>query len=370
MNIKESLFNKARELGADIMGIAPAALDAQSPGGPKDYERWLANGLNGGMGFLERGARQREDIRAWFPEARSVIMLGFSWPPRSVGDATGDKAAAADPGIGPAARGPMGRLAQYAVLPDYHEELRGRLKRLLDWFSHEACPGAKGKAFVDTSPVLERFYARRAGLGWVGKNAMLVSKTLGCRFFLAGAAVDQELEPDVPVPDGCGGCTRCLSACPTQAFKNPRVLDASRCIGYLTVERRGKPLAEEGLRVRIQDRVFGCDACTDACPCNQDASQGIFHPLMNALQPLSELLALDEASFDQRFAGTTVPRIGLPSMLCNALIAAANSNCRELLPAVQRLQEYPDSLVAQEARLCAERLTRDPSEDPVENLIK
>ncbi|MFA6030714.1 MAG: tRNA epoxyqueuosine(34) reductase QueG [Elusimicrobiota bacterium] len=341
--LKSALISKALALGAGAAGVC-AADPASEEGGGAAFADWLARGFNDGMDWLARSPDRRADLRAWFPEARSVLMLAFPW---------GAPEAPA-PG-GP----PSGRFARYATLPDYHDELRGRLDSLRAWYAEEAAPGGKARPFVDTSPVLERLYARRSGLGWVGKNAMLISERLGCRFFLAGLALDRELEPDAPSAERCGECRRCLDACPTSAFAAPRVLDAARCVACWTVERRSVPFPEEVER-GLGARVFGCDECVEACPFNRAAPAGALSPRLAAALPLDELLRLDEAAFAARFTGTPVLRAGLPALLRNALAAAGNSGARELLPTVEALAAHADPLVAGQARRSAARLAGNP----------
>ena len=252
------------------------------------------------MEYMARNAEKRRDIRAWYPEARSVLMLGFSYSDNTREDPV---------------RG-RGRVARYARLRDYHPELKGRLTKLLDWLKAEH-PGADGRVFVDTSPILERLYARYAGLGWVGKSAMLVAPKLGTYFFLAGVALNLDLPADRAEPDHCGSCTACLDACPTDAFAGPRELDASKCISFLTIENKG-PIPEE-LRPGVGDWLFGCDVCQEVCPWNRFSRPGTaFETPGEASLPAGEFLTMDAAEFKRRFKGTPFERAKLAGMRRNA----------------------------------------------------
>jgi epoxyqueuosine reductase len=253
---------------------------------------------------------------------------------------------------------PSGRLARYAVVQDYHKEIRGRLKRLLAWFTEEASPGSAGRLFVDTSPVLERLYARRAGLGWIGKNALLLSEALGSYLFLGGIATDRDLAPDCPVPDGCGDCTLCMKSCPTGALVSPRVIDAGRCIACWTIERSREPVPEP-LRAGFGDRIFGCDACQEACPYNREPGaprSAVFERRLPGSLPLDEVLSASPADFRARFAGTPVLRAGWDGLLRSALLAAGNSGDARLAPLIERSAASEDPVIVEQARWSLARI--------------
>jgi epoxyqueuosine reductase len=290
------------------------------------------------MSYMERNQDQRRDIRAWYPEAKSVVLCAFSY-------ASNDPEAPA-PG--------RGRVARYARLRDYHPELKRRLNELLDWLKAER-PGSDGRVFVDTSPILERLYARYAGLGWIAKNTMLIGPRLGSYFFLAGLAVDVELPADRLEPDHCGTCRRCLDACPTEAFPRERELDASRCISYLTIERRGP--VPEGLRAGVGDWVFGCDVCQEVCPWNRFAEPGpVFAASGEASLPLEETLALDAAAFKARFKGTPLERAKRSGLRRNAALALGNAADPASRPALEAAAGDEDALVAEQAAWSLRRL--------------
>lgn len=342
MSLAERLKSKASELGADLAGITTAKPLPESSA----YHSWLAKGMQGTMDYMARNTESRDDIAAWYPEAKSVLICGFSYVDKAYMKAestTGE-----------------GRLARYAVLPDYHPELKKRMEAILDWLKM-AQPGAEGRIFVDTSPLLERLYARYAGVGWVGKNTMVISPRQGSYFFLAGVALNVDLEPDSPVTDHCGSCTRCLDACPTDAFARERVLDASRCIAYFTIEHRGS--IPEVFREGIGDWVMGCDVCQDVCPFNRFAKPGAaFSPIMDLHQPLEELTAMDQSGFKKRFGKTPLARAKRRGIVRNALLAMGNSRLTKYRPALERFVEDPDPILSEQAAWSLARLP-PPSED-------
>src|SRR5262249_34827483 len=245
------------------------------------------------------------------PEVRSVVMVVMNYNTVGSGQpagAGGPEPAASTPDLHSSL--PTGRVARYAQGKDYHDVLRQRLNGLLTWVQYEV-PGCHGRGVVDTAPLLERDFARRAGLGWFGKNTMLLNKRLGSYFFLGALLLDVELQPDwTHETTHCGTCTACLDACPTQAFIEPGLLDARRCISYLTIELKGSIPME--FRTPMNDWVFGCDVCQEVCPWNRKAPAGIepaFQPRadMESID-LVELLGLSEEEFRRRFRGTALTR--------------------------------------------------------------
>ena len=237
--------------------------------------------------------------------------------------------------------------------------LRQRLNTLLAWIQAEIAD-CNGRGVVDTAPLLERDFARRAGLGWFGKNTMLLNKHLGSYFFLGALLLDLELKADIPHEGRhCGTCTACLDACPTQAFPEPGVLDARRCISYLTIELKG-PVPEE-LRPGLGEWVFGCDVCQEVCPWNRKApttAESAFQPRPD-LDPvdLIELLGLDEEAFRQRFHATALIRTKRRGLLRNAALVLGNRGDPAALPALQRALHDPEALVRDAARWAIDRIT-------------
>lgn len=315
------------------MGFAPA-VPPDETAEPAAFQAWVAKGMHGAMGYMARAPEDRPFVTKWFPAARSVVVCAFSYH-------DGSAAPPADPA--------RGRLARYALPPDYHPELKARMRALRDWYQARV-PGGRGKVFVDTSPVLERLYARYAGLGWVGKNAMLLSRDIGSFFLIAGLALDAELDPDEPVPEHCGTCRRCLDACPTDAFPAPRVLDASRCVAYFTVEKRDGEVPEP-FRAGHGDWLFGCDACQDACPWNKFSVRArVFAPRLPPALDLAELAALTPEAFAQRFQGTPLHRTGWAAVVRNALLAMGNSRDARHRPTLERYAAHPDPVLSEQAR--------------------
>jgi epoxyqueuosine reductase len=249
-------------------------------------------------------------------------------------------------------------VARYALGADYHDVLRERLNRLLAWLQGER-PGCQGRGVVDTAPLLERDFARRAGLGWFGKNTMLLNKRLGSYFFLGALLVDLELRPDAAHETShCGTCTACLDACPTDAFAGPGWLDSRRCISYLTIELRGEIPTE--LRPGIGDWLFGCDVCQEVCPWNRKAPLGTEpalqpRPDLEALDP-TELLSLSEEEFRRRFRGTALTRTKRRGLLRNAALVLGNRGDPAALPALRQALNDPEPLVREAARWAIARI--------------
>jgi epoxyqueuosine reductase len=242
-----------------------------------------------------------------------------------------------------------GRVSRYAWGDgDYHAVLRERLGQLADVL-HQLEPGCKTRCIVDTAPLLERDFARQAGLGWFGKNTMLLNKGIGSWFFLGGLLTDVVLTPDAPHETAhCGTCTRCLEACPTDAFVEPYVLDARKCISYLTIELRDQPVPA-ALREGMGEWLFGCDVCQDVCPWNRKApvsEEAAFQPRAD-LSPADclEMLTLNEAGFRARFQGTPLMRPGRSGMLRNACLVLGNRGDRRCIPALSGALDDHDSLI-------------------------
>lgn len=292
------------------------------------------------MDYMARNMSSRRDIRAWFAPARSVLMCGFSY---------GQSSTPARTTAG------SGRLARYAVREDYHLLLKAKMASLLDWV-RTIVPSVEGLPFCDTSPLLERSYALSAGLGWQGKSAMMIAPRLGTYFLLAGLALDLELPADSPAPDRCGSCRLCLDGCPTGAFAAPRVLDASKCVAYLTIENRGP--VPEALRPGVGDRVFGCDVCQEVCPWNRFEKPGRFlpEPREALAVPLEELAGLDAAAFKRRFRDLPVSRAKRRGLIRGVLLAMGNSGLERFRPALQAFAADPDEMIAEAARWSLARL--------------
>jgi epoxyqueuosine reductase len=309
----DELQRESVRVGFSRLGIAPAG----PPPRQELVRRWLDQGFAGVLReWFERQEPLRADPATLLPGVRSVIML-----------ATDHATAAADtpaddggPGQG------RGRVARYAWGADYHDLLRSRVNMLGAWLEARA-PGCRTRGVVDSAPLAEREFAWLAGLGWFGKNTMLIDPRAGSFFFLTALLTDLELPADTPVEvDHCGTCTACLDACPTAAFVEPRVLDASRCISGLSIEDHG-PIAAD-LRPGMQDWIFGCDICQEVCPWNRHApgsTEPTFQPRDGLPTPsLAEILALDTEAFRQRFKGSPLRRAKRRGLLRTAAIALGN----------------------------------------------
>ena len=316
--LKASLLARAAAEGFDAVRITtPSAI----PEAASRLARWLEAGHHGSMGWMQDRADWRGDPRALWPEARSVIMLGLSYaPPHDPLLALEDARRAV--------------ISVYGARRDYHDVIKGKLKTVAAVLG-SAHAGAK--VFVDTAPVMEKALAEAAGLGWQGKHTVLVSRQHGSWLFLGAIFTTAELPVDAPETDHCGSCRRCLDVCPTDAFPEPYVLDARRCIAYLTIEHAGH--VDRVLRSGIGNRVFGCDDCLAVCPWNKFA--GTARETRLALRedllalPLASLAGLDDAAFRALFAGTPVKRTGRDRFVRNVLIALGNSADPGLLPVAE-----------------------------------
>ena len=358
---------QAHNLGFELAGIAQAA-----PADDFDRMReWLNQGYAGEMGYMHRQAEARRHPDSILPEVRSVVMVGMNYKTAASGQGSvelgdrqtrrqGDKEKETA-NLSWSSCLPVslsGQVARYARGEDYHQVLWRKLNQLLEWIQGEA-PGCRGRGVVDTAPLLERDFARRAGLGWFGKNTMLLNKRLGSYFFLGALLLDLELMTDPPhEASHCGTCTACLDACPTQAFVEPGVLDSRRCISYLTIELRG-PIPEE-LRAPVGNWLFGCDVCQEVCPWNHKAPPGM-EPALQARDDLTainlvELLTLSEEQLRQRFRGTALMRTKRRGLLRNAAIVLGNQSDPVALPALHRASEDPDPVVRQAAHWAIKRI--------------
>ena len=296
---------RGAELCFSAVGIAPLDKNPHAA----ELDRWLANGHAGTMTYLHRQAEKRKDARKIMPGAKAAVVTLTNYYHGS-----------ADPG--PAARG-SGKVAQYAWSSDYHDVLGERLEQLAAAI-RELAPGATTRCYVDAGPVPERELAQLAGLGWIGKNMMLISPEIGSFTFIGVVLTDADLDPDPPFDaDRCGTCTRCLDACPTQAFVGPRDLDARACISYLTIEHRGE--FTERQRAQVGDWVFGCDVCQDVCPWNvsfaRETTDPGFAPRTDVAAPdVAAFATMDEIEFTRRYGETPFTRPGLEGMRRNAVV--------------------------------------------------
>jgi epoxyqueuosine reductase len=299
---------RALQLGFDAAGITDLS---PTPHGP-ELHRWLDAGMAGTMSYMHRQeSRRREPARILPGAQRAVVVTRNYYQP--------------DPAPLPGA----GLVAKYARGRDYHEVLAAPLGQLADFVVSLGPEGTVARAYVDAGPVPERELAQRAGLGWIGKNTMLIDPRRGSFMFLGAVLTSLDLAIDLPFEaDRCGTCRRCLDACPTEAFPEPRVLDSRQCISYLTIEHRGD--IEPALADQMGTRIFGCDLCQDVCPWNVSFAQEAMDPELRGAEPLSqldlaELTVVSDEDFERRFSGTALSRPGPHGMRRNAQVALVNS---------------------------------------------
>lgn len=336
--LTRALKDEAARLGFERVGIAPIVAPPTYP----HFLDWLSTGHAAGMNYLERNTAIRADPAALFPDGRSIVVVSLVYG--------APEPASSDPS--------RGKVARYARGADYHEILWRRLDALLTWLRAKH-PGADGRSLADTAPLLERDFARLAGLGWVGKNTMLIDRRIGSFTVLGALIVNIELEPDPPHETAhCGTCTRCLDACPTNAFAEPYVLDARKCISYATIEHRG-PI-DDALAETLDGWVFGCDICQDVCPWNRKAPPGRL-PELDARPALTnpDLIAWldrDPAEFTRSLKGTALSRAKRVGLLRNAALILGQRGVREAIPSLSRLLCDPEPIIRGAAEWALRRI--------------
>ncbi|HEV2491703.1 MAG TPA: tRNA epoxyqueuosine(34) reductase QueG [Terriglobia bacterium] len=394
MNLAGIIKRRAAEIGFDLAGIAP-------PDVGRDLEfsrRWVERGYGGMMQYL--GNPKRDDPRNILPSARSVVCVGLVYNadrPHSTAVSEESEARSQESKSGIA----RAWVSRYAWGHDYHEVMREKLERLRSAIE-DLAPSVETRVYVDTGPVVERAFARFSGIGWMGKNTCLIDESKGSWFFLGVILTNLALQPDLPAPDRCGSCTRCLEACPTDALVEPYVMDASRCISYFTIELRGSIPAR--FRPAIGANVFGCDICQDVCPwnsrqppaCNgqQDRSQesevrsqertgqeamherriaaltasAEFEPMnveprgaesgsFSLFNPrLDDLASLTEEDFRRVFAHSPIKRAKYRGWLRNLCVAMGNSGDRHFLPRLERLAQHDDPVIREHAQWALRQL--------------
>ncbi len=349
-HLKSEIRRLASEAGFDLAGVAGAADTAEH----RFFPGWIAAGYAGEMNYLEKRTEAAELKRASLanvaPWARSVVVCALNYNsdhPYSTHAGTTSQ----------------GWISRYAWSQrDYHNVVLERLRtleaRLLELCAQQNIPAPQTWCYVDTGPVIERIFAKYAGIGWIGKNTCILNQQLGSWLFLGVMLTSLELTPDFPAPDRCGSCTRCLDACPTNAFPAPYQLDATRCISYLTIEKR-RSIPEE-LREGIGRQVFGCDICQDVCPWNREAPLSRtpeFEARPHLVNPELEWLArLSVEEFREMFRGSPVKRARFNGFRRNVAIAMGNSGDERFLPVLQELSRDEDAMVAEHARWALQRL--------------
>jgi epoxyqueuosine reductase len=326
----EAIKTRARELGFDLCGIAPTR-------GFRELgvlREWLDRGYAGEMGYMSRTADRRADVRAVMPSARSVVVLGTVYNTDRPYSTEID-----DPG--------EALISRYAWGDDYHDVLGARTRALCDWMTDRHPGSLETRVYVDTGPIQEKVYARHAGLGWVGKNTCLINPELGSWLFLSEILCSLALDPDPPGLDQCGTCTLCLDACPTGAFPEPGVLDATRCLSYLTIETKGRIPPEQ--RVGLGTHVYGCDVCQEVCPYNDPApisTDPAWQPRPSLDRPrLAELWSRSDAELRAAIRNGPMTRARVKRLRRNLAVAIGNSRDTEAAAALMadRAHVRPDA---------------------------
>jgi epoxyqueuosine reductase len=338
-NLKEGIKVKASQLGFILAGVTTP----EPPPHYSTFEHWLAQGYHGTMDYLatERSRIRRADPREIMPECKSILVLATPYSPPSA-----EKQAN------------KGSVAAYAWGTDYHDVLPARMKELVQFIEEQVGSPVMNRWYTDTGPILERDLAQRAGIGWIGKNTCLINPKRGSYFLLSEILLELDLEPDPPfVTDHCGTCTRCIDACPTDCILPDRIIDATRCISYLTIELKEDIPVE--LRDKIGNWVFGCDICQMVCPWNRFAGEG--DPAFgdpSPVQPLTEELSVSTQEFNQRFKGMPVKRAKQRGYLRNVAVALGNTGDMHALPVLQNALHDEEPMVREHAGWAIEKINQ------------
>jgi epoxyqueuosine reductase len=340
LSLEDLAKAQAYGLGFDLVGIA-----SLGPMQTADaFDAWIERGYAGDMDYLLRGAAKRRDSRLPVKGTASAIVVGMSYGGRE----------------------PDGPVARYARGDDYHEIMTARLEELHRWLESEVGRPIRGKGYVDTGPILERDLARRAGLGWFGKNTNLINPRIGSFFFIGALLIDLDLKPDAPFDaDRCGSCTRCLDACPTDAFAAPRELDATRCTSYLTIEAKGAIPVE--LREKIGGLIYGCDICQEVCPWNVRFSDEVREDAFRSRAAIDgdvraiakRILSMDDDAFRREFNGSPMKRAKRRGLARNAAVALGNVGTPDDIPVLVAALDDPEPLVVEHAAWAIQRLGRN-----------
>lgn len=371
-NMRQPIQEFCKQLGFSLFGIARAQ---DSPGFDR-LQDWIAQGYAGTMDYIPNRLEAYRHPDAVLEGCKSVIMLGMPYTPsphtrpskransssaNSHPEASAGSGAAAAPAAKANRLAKLGSYASGSV--DYHDLIRESMNQICSYLAQQV-PGSSNRGVVDTAPLMERDFAQLAGIGWIGKNTLLLHRQMGSYFFLAAVLTDIELEADNPFPsDHCGTCTACLDACPTDAFEKPHVLNASKCISYLTIEHRGTITAE--LSEGIGEWLFGCDVCQMVCPWNRKVEVEVLPPFqhldLDQKSSLEHWLQLDDAGFRTLYRKTPFWRTKLAGMQRNAMIVAANTNRLDLVPLIEPLLQSENSVLAQTALESLARLNKGSS---------
>lgn len=328
--LTRQIKTRAESLGFEAVGVAPVSVIPE-----ERLRTWLQRQYQGRMAYLERNTEKRLDPQKVLPGARSVVSLALNY---------------FHPYPLPYSDRSRGVISRYASGEDYHAVLEEKLQQVAG-FVRELEPEAKSRIYVDTGPVLDKYWAARAGLGWMGKHTNLLSRTLGSWFFLGEILLNLELEYDEPSFDYCGSCTRCIEACPTQAIVEPYVLDSRRCISYLTIELR-EDIPEE-FRESMGNLVFGCDICQDVCPWNRKAPPSRVEEFQpgdsNRAPELRALAQMSVEEFRERFRGSPIRRTQWRGLMRNVAVAMGNAKDPEMVAELRSLLNAHDPMVRRHA---------------------
>lgn len=360
---RDWIEQQVRQAGFDLAGIAavPQGGAADGPESSRRFADWIAAGRAGEMQWLKRtdetGELIRSDLRRSVPWAHSVVVCAMNYNPDAPRSTDGPP-----PGTGWIARYAWsGRPHDTYPGSDYHDVLLPKLRTVEQGLHERFGPDLQTRCYVDTGPIVERDYAQRAGIGWIGKNTCVLNERLGSWLLLGVIITSLELAPDtwaLPAADRCGTCTRCLDACPTNALIAPRQMDASLCISYLTIEKKGS--IDEPLRPLIGRQVFGCDICQDVCPWNRRApiaASGALPPRPELINPSLEWLAsMDGPAFNRTFRGSPLERTGRKRLQRNVAIAMGNSGDPSYIPKLREWTEAEDPVLADAARWALDKL--------------
>lgn len=346
--ITEKIKHKAQQLGFDLVGVAPVEPIPEL----SFYKEWIDAGYAGKMEYLSRNVEQRTDVSEVVSEARSVIVCAMVYH-------------TSHPLSTECKDSRRGWVSRYAWGDDYHNIIQKKLIELSDFIKTESKQEVVSRLYVDTGPVVDRVYAKYAGIGWFGKNTCIIDQQKGSWFFLGEIITNLELETDMPVPDRCGTCNRCMEACPTDAILEPYVLDARLCISYLTIELRDEIPLE--LREQMGNHIFGCDICQDVCPWNRETAvteEPAFQPREDLFNPgLQEVAQLSTEEFGEKFRKSPVKRAKRTRFLRNVAVAMGNSGDSNFLPVLEDLIESEEPLVSKHAKWATDNIQNKIEKD-------
>ena len=347
-DLTDRIRAEALAIGFDAVGVA--RVQAYPHAGA--FQEWLRQGMHGEMAYIPRREAERLDPTEVVPGARSIVSVAKLYRTQEIPDDLRDDST-------------RGVISRYAWGDDYHDVMSGQLKELRAWMERESDTTFDSRVYVDSGPVLEREVAMLAGLGWIGKNTMLVSRELGSYFFLGEIITTLDLEADAPVTDHCGSCTKCLDACPTRAFPEPYVLDARKCLSYLTIEQKGAIPAEH--REAVGSQVFGCDICQEVCPWNRKAPMGgdaTYEPRPGLVAPeLAPLMRTTDEDFRERFRRSPMKRTKRRGLLRNVAVALGNTGSADALPALEHGMSDPEPLVRRHVAWALGRIGGERADD-------